>query len=114
MTDVSCSQTEDEILFSMHTVFRIRDIKPMGENNRLFQVNLSLTSDNDKDLRALTDRVREEIEGSDGWDQLGELLLKMGQFDKAEQVYAALLEQATGDSEKAPIYSQLGRVKDAQ
>ena len=42
---------EDEVLFSMHTVFRIRDIKSMGENHRLFQVDLTLTSDNDKDLR---------------------------------------------------------------
>ena len=41
VTDDSYFHTEDEILFSMHTIFRIRDIKPMGENNRLFQVDLS-------------------------------------------------------------------------
>jgi hypothetical protein len=51
---------EDEVLFSMHTVFRIGGIKPMGENHRLVQVDLTLTGDNDKDLRVLTDRIREE------------------------------------------------------
>ena len=43
----------------------------------------------------LTDRIREETEESTGWDQLGELLFKMGQSKKAQQVYEILLEQAT-------------------
>jgi hypothetical protein len=46
---------ENEVLFSMHTVFRIREMKQMGENNRLYQVDLTLTGDNDPDLCALTD-----------------------------------------------------------
>ncbi len=44
----------------MHTVFHINDIKLMSENHRLFQVELTLTSDNDKDLRVLTDQIRED------------------------------------------------------
>ena len=52
---------EDEVLFSMHTVFRISDsITPMGENHRLFRVELTLTHDNDQEFRQLTDRIREE------------------------------------------------------
>ena len=62
---------EDEVLFSMHSVFRIRDIKSMDGNDRLYQVDLTLTSDDDKDLRALTDRFEEEMEESTGWDRLG-------------------------------------------
>lgn len=50
----------------MHSVFRIRDIKSMGENSHLYQVDLILT--NDKDLCALTDRIVEEIKESTGWD----------------------------------------------
>jgi tetratricopeptide (TPR) repeat protein len=103
---------EDEVLFAMNTVFRIRDIKPMGGNHRLFQVELILTSDNDKDLRLLTDRIREETFPDDeGWYRLGSVLLQMGQFKKAQQVYEILLEQATEESEKAPIYGQLGLIK---
>ena len=87
----------------------------MDENPRLFQVELSLTSDNDPDLRALTDRMREETEGSTGWDQLGQLLLKMGQPAKAQQIYEIMLQQPSNDdSETAHIYHQLGWVKDDQ
>jgi tetratricopeptide (TPR) repeat protein len=109
--NVSYFHSEDEVLFSMHTVFRICDIKPMGENQRLFQVDLILTSDDDKDLRLLTNHIREETKGSTGWDQLGGLLLRMGQAEKAQQVYEILLKQTTEESAKVRIYNQLGAVK---
>jgi tetratricopeptide (TPR) repeat protein len=110
--DVSYFQEEDEVLFSMHTVFRINDIKPIDGNNRLFEVTLTLTSDNDKDLRDLTDRIQEEsFPNVEGWYRLGLMLFKMGQSNKAQEVYQALLDQTTYESERAPIYSQLGSAK---
>jgi tetratricopeptide (TPR) repeat protein len=110
--DVSYFQGENEVLFAMHTVFRINDIKPMDGSNSLFEVNLTLTGDNDEDLRVLTDRIREETFPDDeGWYRLGSVLLKMGQSDKAQEVYEVLLDQTTIKSEKGPIYHQLGRVK---
>ncbi|CAF1497392.1 unnamed protein product [Adineta steineri] len=112
ITDVSYFQTEDEVLFSMHTIFRIEDIKPMDGNNHLYQVNLRLTNDNDPDLRTLTDRIRQEIlPDSTGWDRLGYLLRKMGQSGKAQEVYEVLLQQTTDESGKAHIYQQLGVIK---
>jgi hypothetical protein len=73
---------EDEILFSMRTVFHISEITPMDENHRLFQVKLILTNDNDKDLRVLTDRIQKEIFPDDeGWFRLGLVLLKIGQSE---------------------------------
>ncbi|CAF1464490.1 unnamed protein product [Adineta steineri] len=115
ISDVSNFDMEDEILFSMHTVFRIGDIKPMDENNNVFQVNLTLTNDNDQDLRTLTDQMRQEtFPDSKGWYRLGQLLIKMGQSDKAQEVYEVLLNQTTNESDKAPIYYQLGWIKDNQ
>ena len=103
---------EDEVLFAMHTVFRIQDIQSMGGNGRLFRVKLTLTSDNDKDLHALTDRIREEsFPECAGWYRLGEVLGKMSQFQKAQEVYEMLLEQATEEGGKSPIYHQLGLMK---
>jgi hypothetical protein len=102
---------EDEVLFSMHTVFRIRDIQSMGENHRLYQVDLTLTSDNDNDLRILADRIRKETEESTGWDQLGDLLLKLGQAAKALQVYEILEKQPTSEIEKARVYHKIGWAK---
>jgi hypothetical protein len=41
IVDVSFYQdAENEVLFSMNTVFRIGEIKPMSENHRLFEVDL--------------------------------------------------------------------------
>ncbi|CAF0851864.1 unnamed protein product [Adineta steineri] len=115
VTDVSYFHTEDEVLFSMHTNFRIGDIKPMDENNHLYKVNLILTNDNDQDLRTLTDRIRQEtFPDVEGWYRLGELLKKMGQFMKAQEVYEVLLHQTTDESDKAPIYGQLGSIKNDQ
>ncbi|CAF1359751.1 unnamed protein product [Adineta steineri] len=115
VTDVSYFHTEDEVLFSMHTIFRIGDIKPMGENNHLYKVSLILTSDNDQDLRILTDRIRQEtFPNSRGWFRLGQLLFKMGQFNRAQEVYEFLLHQTMDESGKAPINNQLGRIQYSQ
>jgi len=116
IANVSCNKEDkDEVLFSMHTVFRICEIKPMDDKHCLFQVNLTLTSDTDKDLRILTDRIREEtFPDSKGWYRLGLLLLKMGQSDRAQQIYEMLLDQTTDDCEKASIYNQIGSTKHNQ
>ena len=61
----------------MHSVFRIQDIKQMGGNNRLYEVNLVLTADNDPELSRLTDYIRKEsYPDSEGWYRLGLVLLK--------------------------------------
>ncbi|CAF1418187.1 unnamed protein product [Adineta steineri] len=105
---------EEEILFSMHTVFRVNAIKQMDNNNQLYQVELKLTSDDDQQLRLLTDRIREEAGGGIGWKRLGKLLLTVGQFNKAEELYNVLLEQTSDESEKAIYCNQLGYVKNNQ
>jgi hypothetical protein len=113
LNGISYFPEEDEVLFSMHSVFRIHDIKSMSENQRLFQVDLTLTGENDdKDLRKLTDHIREEtLPNQEGWFRLGAVLYKMGQFQKSQQVYEVLLDQAANESDKAPIYNQLGMMK---
>jgi len=103
---------ENEVLFSMNTIFRIGEIKPMDENDRLFQVDLTLTSDNDKELRVLTDRIQEEtFPDEEGWNRLGLLLDKMGHSARAQQVFEILLEQTTDESEKGSTYERLGNAK---
>ena len=66
---------EDEVLFSMHTVFRIGDIRPMNENHRLYEVELMITSKSDHDLRQLMDHIRKEtFPESSGWYRLSLIL----------------------------------------
>ncbi|CAF1158658.1 unnamed protein product [Adineta steineri] len=112
---ISKFQEEDEVLFSMHSVFRIRDIKQMDGNNRLYEVNLILTADNDPELSRLTDYIRQEsYPDSEGWARLGSVLIDMGQFDKAEEIYKVLLDQTNDDEDKAPLYANIGLIKDDQ
>ncbi|CAF1597032.1 unnamed protein product, partial [Adineta steineri] len=106
-------EEEEEILFSMHTVFRVGTIKQMDNNDQLYQVELQLTSDGDQQLRELTDRIREEASGTE-WQRLGDLLLKIGQFNKAEELYKVLLEQTSNETEKAFCYVCLGYAKNSQ
>jgi tetratricopeptide (TPR) repeat protein len=97
------------------SLFHIDNITPLGENHRLFRVKLTLTNDSDKDLRRLTDRIREEtFPDNEGWYRLGLVLLDMGHPEKAQWVYEILLRQETEESAKAPIYGQLELVKDQQ
>ncbi|CAF3417602.1 unnamed protein product [Rotaria sp. Silwood1] len=112
--EVSYYHEEDEILFSMHTVFRIGDIRQLKNNSSLYQVDLKLTSDDDEQLHRLTDRIRQETTGEIGWKRLGLMLLKVGQFNKAEEFYATLLERTSDDNDKVHIYGKLGSVKKGQ
>ncbi|CAF3733650.1 unnamed protein product [Adineta steineri] len=108
ITELSYSEVqEEEILFSMHTVFRVNAIKQIGNKNQLYQVELQLTSDQDQQLRLLTDRIREEAGGSTGWHRLGNLLLVIGQFNKAEELYnLAYVKNEQGDYGKAIWYHE--------
>ncbi|CAF1239386.1 unnamed protein product [Adineta steineri] len=108
--ELSYFREEDEILFSMHTVFRLVAMKQMDNNSQLYQVELQLTSDDDQQLRLLTDRLREEAGGGTAWQRLGGLLIEIGQFNKAEELYNVLLEQTSDESEKQHYYNQLGGV----
>ncbi|CAF0957054.1 unnamed protein product [Adineta steineri] len=112
IADISDFQKEDEVLFSMHSVFRIQDIELMAENNRLYEVSLTLTADNDLELKRLTDYIREEsFPNEEGWYRLGMVLWKIGQYDKAADFCQALLDQTKDNGDKTRIYHQLGLIK---
>ncbi len=103
-------QGEEEILFSMHSVFRIDQFKQIDKNDRLWQVDLIMTGDNGPQLHALTERMREEIGGLTGWHRLGKLMIKLGHFDKAEELYEILLKQITNEHEKTHLFHHLGLI----
>ncbi|CAF1068388.1 unnamed protein product [Adineta ricciae] len=113
--DFSYFKDEAEILFSMHSVFRVGTIRQAGDKNQIYyQVQLQLTADDDPQLRALTERVEGEIEGDTGWQRLGNLLLRIGQMEKAEDLYTVLLKQTSDESDTALYYHNLGYLKNQQ
>ncbi|CAF2150549.1 unnamed protein product [Rotaria magnacalcarata] len=109
----SAIPSEQEILFTMHTVFRVVEMKQTAKNNRLWEVQLTITDDNDPQLSTLTNRIKQEIDGR-GWRRMGKLMLTVGHFNQAEELYQKLLKNASTDSDRAFIYHHLGYLKDQQ
>jgi hypothetical protein len=113
ISNASYFPSENEILFSMHTVFRIGEIQQIDGNDRLWLVKLTLTNDNDSQLTALTEHMRQETKcDHSGWHRLGMLLVRLAEFDKDEQLYQILLNQTTDDRLKPDLYQMLGSIKD--
>jgi tetratricopeptide (TPR) repeat protein len=66
---------------------------------------LTLTSDNDPQLQALTERVN----GMTSTRKTA--MIKIAQYGKAEDLHKIWLTQTTGERQKADIYYQLGCIK---
>ncbi|CAF1296600.1 unnamed protein product [Rotaria sordida] len=103
---------EEEILFSTHTIFRIDRIERIEDKHtdRLWQVNLTLAGNQDDDFNKLTAHLRENIAGTTGWSRFGNILIRVGKFEKAGHLYELLLEKASSDEERSEYYFQLARV----
>ena len=104
---------EREILFAMHTVFRIVDVTKRDEADHLYEVRLVLTADDDVQLRVLTECLNNELQ-EDGWNRVGSLLLQVGQLDKAEELFRTLLTQKPSKTDEVRYYGQLGTIRDKQ
>ena len=107
-------EKENEVLFSMHTVFRVEDVVRLDNEQRLLEARLTLTNEDDVELTRLTDRIEEDIGGGTGWNKLARVLLNVGQLNKAEEIYLILLEQQPNESDRAFYYHQLGLTKSRQ
>lgn len=59
-----------------------------------------LTDDNDQQLKRLTELIRHEIGGGNGWHRLGILMNKMGKFEKALEIYNILLDKTSNINSK--------------
>jgi tetratricopeptide (TPR) repeat protein len=98
----SCFYGEKEYLWGMNTIFRISEIREM--ENGVCQVNLKMTSGDDSQLKQLTDYMRREVGISSGMQRLGNLMIEMGEWSKAKDIYETLLQE----EEDPCIIQQLG------
>ncbi|CAF1462643.1 unnamed protein product [Rotaria magnacalcarata] len=111
--DYTAIRGEQEILFTMHTILRVAEIKQAAENNRVWEVQLAITGDNDPQLSVLTRRMKEETPGQ-GWHRMSQYMLRVGRLDQAEELYNELLKNASSDSYTVYIYHEFGRLKSNQ
>ncbi|CAF4361099.1 unnamed protein product, partial [Rotaria sp. Silwood2] len=105
------SDAKEEFLFTMHTIFRVGEMKQLED--RLWKIELSLTSNDDEDIRRISEYIRQATQGSTGWDRFGRLLLIMGHFNKAEEVFQMLIQNSAKNDVKGLgyRYHQMGLVK---
>ncbi|CAF1273739.1 unnamed protein product [Adineta steineri] len=81
-------------------------------NHNVYQVNLTLTNDTDPDLHTLSEHIRaNSLPHKTGWYRLGNLLIQMGQFNQAQELFEVMLHQTSNELEKANIYHMLGMIK---
>ncbi|CAF4943842.1 unnamed protein product, partial [Rotaria socialis] len=66
----SALEGEQEVLFTMHTVFRVGKIKQPTEKSCLWEVPLTITDESDPQLACLTDYIKEEVQGTSGWKRM--------------------------------------------
>ncbi|CAF0737152.1 unnamed protein product [Adineta steineri] len=111
LNGISQHDDEEEILFSMHAIFRIGEIIEIEKD--LWRIELKSTSDDDEELKEITKYIREELLGQTGWHRLSNLLFKMGEYEKAEEIYRMLLKQTHENDlvERYFLYSELGMIK---
>ena len=107
-------EEEAEVLFSMHGVFRIQRVQSLDDHDRLWELQLTLTADDDPQLRQLTEKMNEELQHSMGWERIGRLLISVGQVRKAEELYMRLLAQTWDENDAGSCHHHLGYVKSAQ
>ena len=108
---LSYSEMEEDILFSIHSVFRVSKITKINGRKSLYQVDLQSVGDDDPELQRLAHLVQKDEEEEKGWMRIPNYLIHDNQLDKAERFCTRLLEQTSDLREISGCYCQLGYIK---
>ncbi|CAF4213148.1 unnamed protein product, partial [Adineta steineri] len=108
--DNDSGDEQKSFIFFMHCIFRIADMKQITE--RSWEVDLTLTSNNDEQVICLTDVLRQETRETVGWLRLAQLMSGMGDFDQAKYIHNKIFELTPENdiSTRARIYVELGNI----
>ncbi|CAF3101930.1 unnamed protein product [Rotaria socialis] len=107
---LSCFPEEEEVLFTVGSIFRLDNIQCDSEG--IWIIRMILCSDNDHQLQTVVQHMQNEL-GTEQTNTLvfGHVLRKMGKLDDAEKYYRFFLEQFSyDDSNLAHGYHALGLV----
>lgn len=83
---------EGEVLFMLGSIFRLKSVH--CDQNRIWIVQMNLCSDDDHDLKAVLEHMREQNgKGPTNLRTLGKLLWVMGELPLAYKYYCRLIDQ---------------------
>lgn len=102
---------EEEILFSMHTIFRIKSVEKDKDEN--WKIKLESVGDDDLQITKLTEQIRRELGEDSAVHRLCRLMIILNEFDRAE-VLLNVLWQSTPSTDRqalARIFCQQGYIK---
>ncbi|CAF0832533.1 unnamed protein product [Adineta ricciae] len=85
-------ETEEELLFSMGTVFRIQNV---NKDDDFYTVQLILSADIDEELEAYTKKIREHVRSSHSFLSLLKLMEELSQFDSIKHFIEVFREDET-------------------
>lgn len=102
--------TETEILFPMHSIFRIQNIECM--ENQIWNIRLEMINDRDSDLCSLIDFMKNEIQGFNSMHRFGNFLIHTNEYDKAKYIFESIYSklQTQNPEELAYIEDRLGKI----
>ena len=95
---------EQEVLFSIGSIFRIGSVELLSGIDDVHCVHLSLTDDEDTELACLLAAFRAELSNPQGYENLIQLLIDMGQHKLAEQIALFYIKPLT-DGPAASIFN---------
>ncbi|CAF1416142.1 unnamed protein product [Didymodactylos carnosus] len=98
---------EDEVLFSVGTVWRIKSVD--RDEDKVWNIVLDLVAEYDQCCIELTTYLKEQLGEETTLLTLGNFLSELGEYEKAIRYYKILLnELPDDDSERGTIYNKLG------
>ena len=111
LNDSSIMTQEEEVLFTIGTVFQIVEIEKV--TSTIWAVELTLQSKDNVELKELMHSFQEEIGETPTLLNLGNILFYIGEYDRVEKYNNILLEQLSSEDDKdgiSLVYNNIGDV----
>jgi tetratricopeptide (TPR) repeat protein len=109
----SFMKDEDEILFSLGTIFRIESVECL--NQYIWIINLTLSGDEDLQIQNLRQYFQEKLDQILSINDLGDFLYKIGDYHRAQCYYRILLNKYPSDHrDLVMIYCNMGVLEHCQ
>ncbi|CAF3631419.1 unnamed protein product [Rotaria sp. Silwood1] len=100
---------EEEVLFTIACVFRIESIQNL--DNKACKVSLTMTDEEDEQLKQLSEHFRIELGETFNMHTLGELMIYIGKYDHAQQHFTLPIQNKQLPQSVIPTnYNSIGIV----